>query len=365
MDQACAGRHYVAHIERRPLDIIFVIDNSGSMSEEIASVERNINESFADIIAARQVDYRVIMVSAHGSHSGRRICVQEPLSGTSCSPIPAKPANTERFYHHSTGISSSNSLSRLLSTYGKPDKHGSGGWGEWLRDGSFKSFVEISDDNSNMRPEKFDAELLQKAPEHFGTAEERKYVFHSIVGLAKNNPPEEPWKPEDPVVTDRCAPGAVNVGRAYQDLSIMTGGLRFPICHHESYDAVFEKVAESVIDQVKLDCSIDAPDAPEGLEADLSKAVLEYLPGSGGELRQITRVDSYSQCSGDHFRVLAGHIELCPGVCHELENDDEGELWVHAKCRPPCTPTGPEVCEDRVDNDCDGLIDGYDEDCWR
>ena len=148
--------------------------------------------------------------------------------------------------------------------------------------------------------------------------------------------------------------------RDYADRMVSVHG-----CAPAQADAVFEKGAESVIDQVKLDCSIDAPDAPEGLEADLSKAVLEYLPGSGGELRQITRVDSYSQCSGDHFRVLAGHIELCPGVCHELENDDEGELWVHAKCRPPCTPTGPEVCEDRVDNDCDGLIDGYDEDCWR
>ncbi|MGQ0505643.1 MAG: hypothetical protein ACT4TC_10010, partial [Myxococcaceae bacterium] len=51
----------------RPVDIIFVIDNSGSMTSEIQEVERNINVNFAQIIQASGVDYRVILIAKHGS----------------------------------------------------------------------------------------------------------------------------------------------------------------------------------------------------------------------------------------------------------------------------------------------------------
>src|SRR5690606_3112851 len=36
----------------RPIDIIFIIDNSGSMSDQIQEVENNVKTNFADIIEA-------------------------------------------------------------------------------------------------------------------------------------------------------------------------------------------------------------------------------------------------------------------------------------------------------------------------
>ena len=41
--------------------------------------------------------------------------------------------------------------------------------------------------------------------------------------------------------------GAVNIGLEYQRLSVRTGGLRFPICEYQSFDAVFKNVAEGVV----------------------------------------------------------------------------------------------------------------------
>ena len=66
-DAACAQQKVRAeHGSRRPVDIIFVIDNSGSMADEIASVRKNIQTDFASIIEDSGVDYRVIMVSRFG-----------------------------------------------------------------------------------------------------------------------------------------------------------------------------------------------------------------------------------------------------------------------------------------------------------
>jgi hypothetical protein len=54
----------------RPIDIIFIIDNSGSMSDQIREVEENVKTNFADIIDASAIDYRVIMISRYGSSTG-------------------------------------------------------------------------------------------------------------------------------------------------------------------------------------------------------------------------------------------------------------------------------------------------------
>ena len=76
-DAACASVKAEATLGKKPVDIIFVIDNSGSMSDEIPAVQNNINKNFADIIGKSSLDYRVIMVTRHGKYNGtsRAICV--------------------------------------------------------------------------------------------------------------------------------------------------------------------------------------------------------------------------------------------------------------------------------------------------
>src|SRR5262245_6930140 len=59
---ACAAVTAMAVLVKRPVDVIFVVDTSGSMTEEIDGVEKNISVNFANIIATSGLDYRVIMV---------------------------------------------------------------------------------------------------------------------------------------------------------------------------------------------------------------------------------------------------------------------------------------------------------------
>src|SRR6185436_15807911 len=55
---ACAQAESQATLVKEPIDVIVVLDNSGSMDEELDSVERNINLNFAEILDASDVDYR-------------------------------------------------------------------------------------------------------------------------------------------------------------------------------------------------------------------------------------------------------------------------------------------------------------------
>src|ERR1041384_5394738 len=64
-DPSCATVPLTAMVTRAPVDIVVVIDNSGSMQDEIDAVEKNLNVNFANILQTSGVDYRVILISRH------------------------------------------------------------------------------------------------------------------------------------------------------------------------------------------------------------------------------------------------------------------------------------------------------------
>ncbi|MBI2377751.1 MAG: hypothetical protein HYV07_27360 [Deltaproteobacteria bacterium] len=395
-DLACASDRYDASLGSKPADIIFVIDNSGSMELEIASVERNINGSFADIIRTSGVDFRVIMLSQHGESADRRICIRDPLSGTSCDPVPARPANTANFFHYSENISSHDSFQKILETYSAEDSFGLApdGWRQWLRADAFKVFIEITDDDPSgrlpNRPDgqnsstaaNFEAALFALDPPHFGRPGFRNYIFHSIVGLVAQ-PSMEPWTDADPIQRDKC-PSGVDLGVEYQALSIATGGLRYPVCSFESYDAVFRAAAQSVVEAARIGCVLALPDAPPGQSLDLSAIAVEWTP-PGSPTRLVRRVPQ-GACSGDGFFIDRDHIELCATLCAEVEAATEGSLQILSACAEPgqdagvedggdagpgrdggCQPTGPNetACANGIDDDCDGFFDIEDLDCLQ
>ena len=113
-EDTCAQDEAEATIINQPVDIIFVIDNSGSMSAEIEDVELQINQNFAAIINAADppIDYRVVMVSEFGEYNDNAICIAAPLGGVPedpnnlghCLGPPAAPVNTANFFHHAPNV---------------------------------------------------------------------------------------------------------------------------------------------------------------------------------------------------------------------------------------------------------------------
>src|SRR5687767_1673367 len=166
----------VAKPEKAKVDIIFVIDNSGSMTGEMNQIKTNVN-SFAQKIGNVGLDYHVVFLVKKASSStqtGNVICVPPPLGGANCTD------NLPTFAHVNQDVQSSNSLSLILSTY--DNANAALAWNKHLRVEATKVFVEVTDDESALASTSFDQQLLAKAPAGmFGTAQARKYIFHSII----------------------------------------------------------------------------------------------------------------------------------------------------------------------------------------
>lgn len=356
LDAPCVTEVYTAGLQSRPIDIIFVIDNSGSMREEIDAIEANINANFAAIMDSAQIDYRVIMVTQHGEGNAfdAAVCVSAPLSGTNCAPIPNAPVNSNRFFHFDTKVSSSDSFSKILSTYS--------GWSSWLREDAFKVFIGFSDDNSAMSAERFEASLLGLTPAHFGSPGARNYVWHSVVGLWPREPSDSAYGPEEALQSFVCQT-AENSGDAYQKLSIVTGGLRYPVCNTETYDAIFRAAAVEIIDAAKISCSLRRLSAPDGFGVDDGRTALEL--STNGTIRTITRVNDVSACNATGFYITEYAIELCPTLCTQVEGLETGTLRAVASCNvQTCSDPVPEICDDGIDNDCNGFTDRRDLNCF-
>ncbi len=359
LPSACGTQSAAAQVTIKPVDIVIVIDNSGSMALEIAGVESNINKNFADILAASGLDYRVILVSAFGKNSIYKVCIEAPLGGIppgGCLEPPAQPVNNPgRFYHYSTPISSVDAACRALSTFdgAEPDLYGFAplGWRSWLRADSLKVFLVITDDqmacsygdknyiDSNMGPDAvlaataFDAAILARSPLHFGTAEARNYRWYSIVGMGFNVPPSTPYTPKDPLIAAKC-PSAVTGGLGYQALSNVTGGWRFPLCDTSQYDQVFDGIAQNVVEGAKIACDFVIPAAPEGKALDEDSVVVHVTPMGEMNPEIYEQVPGLEMCAPMAFYVADGKVILCPEACAALQNDKAAEIEVEFTCEP-------------------------------
>jgi hypothetical protein len=355
-DAGCGTARADAVLESEPVDIVLIVDNSGSMQDELLSVEANINDNFAAILTNRGIDYRLIAISRHRDDTNTSLCVRAPLSTLTSCPAPA-PGPSARFFHFDNKIESDDSFDRILDTFIQPfggpclslcdngqteeddgdDNSGSTslGWNEWLRPGAKKVFLEITDDNEDMPVATFVRELTALSPE-FGTVDAPTFIFHSIVGVAGKTPNTDAYLPTEPIQTERCE-NVSTAGETYQELSILTGGLRFPICVFAAYDVVFNRIAQDVIVRTELACDFAIPDAPPGRELELDKIAVSY--SSGGTLvAEYLQVANASECRPDAFYIENSRVVLCPELCQTISQDPQGSVDVLFTCESTIIP---------------------------
>ncbi|MFO0664578.1 MAG: hypothetical protein U0174_11540 [Polyangiaceae bacterium] len=295
------------------VDIIFVIDNSGSMTGEMVQIRTNVN-AFASKIGQSGLDYTVMFIvkkATSPAQTGNVICVPAPLGGANCTDNPPL------FHHLDKSVGSTNSLSILQSEYATGIN-----WSSHLRADSTKVFVEVTDDNSSVSDTAFDAFLLSKAP-MFGTEQKRNYIFHSIVG----------WT-EGTLLTDTsmCNTAAGN-GMTYRKLSTLTGGIVDSVCKTD-YSGVLDNMAKGIVD--RLACTLGIPTSAQ---ADPTKMVVQVTPPNGSP-KTLTQVTDISKCASiqDAWyyddNAAPKQIILCKSTC-EASNGSKVEALVGCKAPDP------------------------------
>jgi hypothetical protein len=277
-----------------PVDIIWVIDNSGSMDEEEARVQNNIN-SFSATIANSGIDYRVVMIT-NTSH----VNVPPPLGGSA----ELRAINQD--------VGSHDSLELIVATYPM--------WQDFLRSTSIKHFVAVTDDESDWSQGQFEAAIAGLTMPGFPGG----FVFHAIVAE------DPPWDFNSP-----CFTLAADIGQTYIDLQQDHGGVFYSLCLSD-WTPVFTALSTSVIQGAELPCSYDIPDPPAGENLDYGRVNVVYTPSVGAPFT-IPYVGSASDCGpqgGWYYDDPDSptNIIVCPATCDVFEGDPEGQVDVAFGC---------------------------------
>lgn len=322
-DAACAT--VAAKAGNPAVDIVWAVDTSGSMGDEIAKIKTNINSHFVPIISASPVDWQVIMVARRGT-GNLQVCVDPPLGGPGCADNPP------RFHQIECQVESNDALDLLYETYLGMPTIGllpfqfcdfSKPWKNLARLAAKKVFVVVTDDEaSHIFPEptpisqQFDQALLADPQQMFGTTSQRNYVMNAIIGMDPNNPSDTCSGPNNSAV----APGV-----QYQALASLTGGQLASICE-DDWSAIFQSLATGIVDS--LACEYVVPSPGDGGVVDPDKVNVRFTPGSGAP-EDLLRDDSAAcdqGADGWQWDATKTKILLCGSTCQKVKADPMGAV---------------------------------------
>lgn len=321
IDASCATTEAAAI--KPPVDVIMSIDQSGSMSDDIANVKNNVNK-LSDFLKKTGLDYRVVMIGTPGT-STFNICVPPPLGVGA----PSCASNPPGFRSVNQNVQSLDTLKLILSTFSSPVGSATA-WSDFVRKDAVKVFIPITDDNSSlMTSTDFDTQLLAKPGGQFGTAAKRNYVMYPICGA-----------PAYPAETPKCGSNAVNTGPQYVAVAKLTKGKWFPICLTD-FGPVFEEIAKNIATSVA--CELTIPKPPAGETLDPKKVNVTYTPGTppGGKPEDILRDDSKpcdAGANGWQYNADKTKILLCGDACTKIKADLGAKVNVQFGCETKFKP---------------------------
>lgn len=313
-------------------DIIFVLDNSGSMTDEIAAIKNNLSGFSTQIINAG-IDARVIMISSPVCGTDflcgitysiqgfaiNGICIPSPLGNVGPTDVcpnleDSKPPG---FLHVGAGVDSHNALERIQGTFAT--------YQSILRPDAAKTFVAITDDESNVPAATFTSWVNSQA------------VFTSAV-----------WRFSGVF----CPPGGLGGGNCagtgvvYNELVTATGGIMGDMGAFSAgtVDAQFKTVFDSLAAQVTQDarpvsCEWGIPAPTNGGTIDFNTVNVRYTTQSQPTPQPIYWVPDAASCtdkfSGWHYDnpSTPTRVVACPQVCPVLQGDLTTTVRVQYGCK--------------------------------
>jgi hypothetical protein len=303
-ENKCAGIRNDAPPASGGVDIVFLIDTSGSMIHAATQVQMNI-ANFVQQFEGSGADTRVVMITG-----------MDPAAGT---PLAQQP-NKYRFI--SAGVDSGALFTVALGLFPAYE--------DFLRPSAATQFVMITDDNDAVPPPIFKDEM-QKL---LGGREFTQHAIASedVMGLPCISEAQL-WNPlctaPIPAV---CA--ATAIGTTYYSLADDTGGQKLSICKAD-WSGVFEELKVAVIAAVPLPCSYPLSEASTN-KFDPDEVQVVYTPADG-EDEQFPRADAFEKCGkkvGWYYDDPAAPstINLCPTACETVANG--GSMDIAFGCKP-------------------------------
>ncbi|MET0286834.1 MAG: hypothetical protein ABW352_20295 [Polyangiales bacterium] len=287
------------------VDVIFVVDSSGTMLHAVGQVQANIADFVSEFAAAGK-DVRVVMISA--------------LDPAGRSPVAS---DREKYMFIQANVLGGRLYSTAIDQFES--------YQSFLRPTAAVEFVMVTSSNDTMSPSAF-----QTAMEALLGG--RDFTQHAIASPDVNGLPciseSQAWNPlcafPIPAI---CA--ALQVGRAYNSLAEQTGGEQLSVCKDDWGD-VFATLKKSVIDAVPLPCNFLLP-TPDKKKIDPDKVSMFYTSGSEPD-QQFPRAQDARQCQDklgwyydDPYAPTT--VKLCPAACEAVSAG--GSVDIAFGCAPP------------------------------
>jgi hypothetical protein len=306
-----------------PADIIFLVDSSPSMLEEIGFVQANLN-AFSQRLNDEGVDARVILISEtipadvppEERHTVAGVCMDPPLGSGACPDDSLLP----NYVHIEYPIQGTNSLDVLMST--KDD------WIVHKRPGAITSIVVISDEDGV-----YPRSIVYGDPPRWEDIDFMSDQFFN--GFSKSHLDLlEPWTLNGVFGFSVCE-YSDEVGTLFARLVDMTGGVAGDICEQD-FEPVFDSLATRVaLDAEEIWCEWELPDTIPGQTFSTELVQVTRVSGSGST-EELFQVASDAECvpGGWHFDDGANpsRILACAETCEELQSDTKGTIDVVFGC---------------------------------
>ncbi|MBK9262526.1 MAG: hypothetical protein IPM54_22315 [Polyangiaceae bacterium] len=349
-DAACAATASEATVEKLPVDIIWMVDNSSSMEPAVTEIRNGLN-AFAALIASKNLDYKVIMLSLRDKETkityngGTRypVCIPEPLAGD------ADCGNGPRFFQASLDIYSTQPLEQFLGTLGQTtgyqpgDQRGCEPWKQELRPNATKTIVVVTDDNARLSASQFETFGGGKNPFNSLTLPPGilhpswnglfdSYIFSGIYGWESNNDPSV-------ICTFPDGTQPPSSGPTYTTLVQKTKGVRAKLCDGSAaWQPFFDAVAQAIYASAKLNCELSIPTPPNGT---IDPTLVNVALVSGGQSTYLPGVANAAACGAEggwYYDDPANpqKVILCKTSCDEAQAmvgpDKPGKIEVLFGC---------------------------------
>lgn len=292
----------------RPVDIVWAIDASPSMDDEIARIEAQMND-FAQRIGASGLDYRVVVIGSDRdqylpaeAHRFNEICIPPPLSAAPTCP----DVDSDRYLHVREPIHSKEALAESLTTFDE--------YRAFLRPTSIKHFIYVTDDDERRASAADEFRALVRDEPVMG---DRVYV-HSIVDFIGYDP--------NCFLDDNCSCGDAR-GEVYLGLTESTGGLSASLCQ-DDWTPIFDALEERVTDAVEVPCEFIVPDPGDRYDVDYGEVVVRKLAGVSSDVPRVADASACTAAGGWYFDDprTPTRLLLCPASCGDTGFGIEVEL---------------------------------------